>query len=193
MTGDEMLGHTQLAAHTAHLVLEQPLQRLAELQMHLLGQSTHIVVALDDLAGNIETLDTVGIDGSLSQPLGAFYLLGLGIEDLDEITAYNLALLLGIGHAGKDGKELVAGVDAHHVETETLVVVHHIGELVLAQHAVVYEDTGEVVTDGAVQQHGCHRRVDTAGETQDDAVFAQLALELSHGGIYKRGGAPVLT
>ena len=53
---------------------------------------------------------------------------------------------------------------------------------------MVYEDTGEVVTDGAVQQHGCHRRVDTAGETQDDAVFAQLALELSHGGIYKRGG-----
>ena len=150
--------------------------RFTQLQVHLFGQSAHIVVALDDLAGNIETLDTVGIDGSLSQPLGAFYLLGLGIEDLDEITAYNLTLLLGVGHAGKVGKELVTGVDAHHVETETLVVVHHIGELVLAQHAVVYEDTGEVVTDGAVQQHGCHRRVDTAGETHSaEAVSPQLS------------------
>ena len=39
MALDEPFGHLQLVTYAAHLVLEQPLQRLAELQVHLLGQS----------------------------------------------------------------------------------------------------------------------------------------------------------
>ena len=56
-------------------------------------------MALDDLAGDVKALDTVGVDGTLSQPLGALYLLGLGIEYLEDLAAYYLTLLLGIGNA----------------------------------------------------------------------------------------------
>ena len=106
MARDEMLGHTQLTPHTAHLVFEQPLQGLAQLQVHLLGQAAHIVVALDNLARNVERLDTVGIDGTLGQPLGIGNLLGLGIEHLYEISADDLALLLRVCNTRQIGKEL---------------------------------------------------------------------------------------
>ena len=50
MTRNEVLGHAQLSAHAAYLILEEPLQRFTQLQVHLLGQTTHVMVALDDLA-----------------------------------------------------------------------------------------------------------------------------------------------
>ena len=82
-----MLRHTELTTHTTHLVFEQPLQRLAELQAHLLRQSAHVVVALDDLARDVQRLDTVRVDGTLRQPLGIGDLLRLGIEHLHEVAA----------------------------------------------------------------------------------------------------------
>ena len=192
MAGDEMLGHAQLASHAAHLVLEEPFQRLTQLQVHLLGQSAHIVVALDYLTGDVEALYTVGIDGALCKPFGSLYLLGFGIEHLYEVAAYDFAFLLRIGHSGQVGEELLAGIHTHHIQAKALIVVHHIAELVFAQHAVVYEDAGEPVADGSVQQHGGHGRVDTARKTQDDLVVAQLAFQFGDGGIDKGGGAPVL-
>ena len=137
MARDEVLGHTHRAAHAAHLVLEEPLQRLAELEVHLLGQAADVVVALDDLARDVETLDAVGIDRALSEPLRTRLLLGLGIEDLDEVAADDLALLLGVGDASEVGEELLGGIDADDVETETLVVLHDVAELILAEHAVI--------------------------------------------------------
>ena len=107
MAGDEMLRHAHLTAHAAHLVLKQPLQGLAELQVHLLGQSAHVVVALDYLARNVERLDAIGIDGALGQPLGVGNLLGLGIEHFHEVAAYDFAFLFGVGDTGQVGKELL--------------------------------------------------------------------------------------
>ena len=117
MTRNEMFGHTELTAHTAYLVLEQPLQRFAELQVHLLGKSADIMVALDDLARDVERLDAVGIDGALSQPLGIGNLLSLGIEDLHEVASYNLTLLLRVGDSSEVSEELLAGIDADDVQT----------------------------------------------------------------------------
>ena len=65
---DEMLGHAHLAAYAAHLVLKQPLEGFAELKVHLLGQASYVVVALDDFAGDVERLDAVGVDGALGKP-----------------------------------------------------------------------------------------------------------------------------
>ncbi len=79
------------------------------------------------------------------------------------------------------------------MEAQHLIVVHHLLEFVLAQHAVVDEDAGETVADGTVEQDGSHRRIDTAGETEDDAVVAQLLFEFCHGGVDKRGSTPLLT
>ena len=64
---------------------------------------------------------------------------------------------------------------------------------VLAQHAVVNEDTGEAVADGTVEQDGGHAGVNTAGKSEDDAVIAQLLFQLGHGAVDKRGGTPFLS
>ena len=102
-----MLRHAHLTAHAAHLVLEQPLQGFAELKVHLLWQSAHVVVALNHLARDVERLDAIGIDGALGQPLGVGNLLSLGIEDLHEVAAYDFAFLFGVGNAGQVSKELL--------------------------------------------------------------------------------------
>ena len=187
-----MLGHTQLTTHTTHLVLEEPFQRLTQLQVHLFGQATHIVMALDDLAGDIQTLDAVGINRTLGQPFGIRYLVGLGIKDINETLADYLALTLGFCYAGQLAEEFLAGIDAYHIEPQTLVVVEHIAELVLAQHTVVHENTGEVAADGLVEQNGGYRAVHTTTQAENDAVIAQLGFQLGHSGIYKRGGTPIL-
>ena len=193
MTAYEVLGDAQLAAHTAHLVLEEPLQRFAQREVHLLGQTTHIMMALDDLACDIEALDAVGIDGSLGKPLGIGYLVRLLVEHLHEVAADDLALLLGFCHAFQVAEEAFAGIHTYNVQAQALVVVHHIGELVLAEHAVIYEDTGELVADGTVEQNGCHAAIHASREAKDDTVGAYLLAELLHGSIHKIGRRPVLT
>src|SRR5690606_1175108 len=46
---DHVVGQAQLEADLAHLVLEQLTQRLDQLEVHLLGQTADVVVALDDV------------------------------------------------------------------------------------------------------------------------------------------------
>ena len=100
------------------------------------------MMALNNLTRNVERLDAVRIDGALSQPLCIGNLLCLSIEDLHKITANNLTLLLRVGHAGKITEETLRGIHAYDIQSKHLVVVHHLLEFVLAQHAVVYKDTG---------------------------------------------------
>ena len=192
MPGDEMLGHAQLTAHAAHLVLEEPLQGLAELQVHLLGQTAHVVMALDHLARDVQTLYAVGIDGALGKPAGIGYLASLGVEHLHKVAADDLALLLWVCNSRQVGEELLAGIHAYHVQPQHLIVVHHLAELILAQHAVIHKDTRQTAADGPVEQYGSYRTVYAAGESEDDAILAQLLLQLGHGGIHKRGRAPLL-
>ena len=59
-------------AEAAHLVLEQLAQRLDELQVHLLGQATNVVVGLDDVRlarAGAGGLDDVRIDRALREEL----------------------------------------------------------------------------------------------------------------------------
>ena len=192
MAGDEVFGHPELASHAAHLVLEQPLQRLAELEVHLLGQSAHIMMALDDHPGDAEALDAVGVDGALGKPFGVGDFLGFGVEHVDEAGADDLALALGFSDAFQFTEELLAGIHADDVEAETLIVAHHVLELVFAEQAVIDEDASEVFADGAVEQYGAHGGIHAAGEAEDDAVVADLLFQFGHGGVHEGGGAPGL-
>ena len=187
-----MLGHLELAAHTAHLVLEQPLERLAQLEMHLFGQSTYVVVALDDLTRDVERLYAVGVYRALCEPTRICNLLCLGIEHFNEVATDNLSLRLGICDSGEIGKELLARVNAYNVEAESAIVVHDLLKLVLAQHSVVNEYAGEVAAYGFVEQNGSHRRVDSAGKSEDYPIGTNLLLQLCHRGIDERGCTPLL-
>ena len=62
---------------------------------------------MDNLAGDVETLDAVGIDRSLGKPFGTRLLLRLGVEHLHEVASDDLTLLLRVGNASEVGKELL--------------------------------------------------------------------------------------
>ena len=47
-----------------------------------------------------------------------------------------------------------------------------LGELVLAQHAIVYEDAGELIAHGAMHQFGRDRGIDTTRKSADHAARA---------------------
>jgi hypothetical protein len=147
----------EFAAYAAHFVFEKESQRLNKPEVHLFGQSSHVVVALYDHTGDGKGLNHIGIDGALGKPLDVFELVRFTVEYVDEALAYHFAFLLGIDNSGKAGIEMLFGIDPYHVKPEAFVIVQHVAEFVLAQHSVVNEDAGEVFADGTVEQHCCHR------------------------------------
>ena len=155
---EEVGADAEGTADAAHLILEEEAQGLDDAEVHLLGESADVVVRLDGGGGSVDryALDDVGIDCALREPARSLDLLCLLVEDLDEVAAYDLTLALGIGDAGEVGIETLAGIDATDVEAHVLIGGEHVGELVLAEQAVVDEDTGEVGADGAVEQDGGH-------------------------------------
>ena len=192
MAIDKMLGHMKLAADTAHLILEEPSQRFAKAQVHLFGQSAHVVVTLDDFACDVEALDAVGINRALCEPTGVFYFLCLGLKDIDKALADNFALLLRVVHTGQLAEKLLAGVDSDHVEAQSAIVVHHVVELILAQHSVIDKNAGQPLSDGSMKQDGGHRRINTSAQSENHAVLPQLLAQLSHRGFNERGRTPIL-
>ena len=98
-----------------------------------------------------------------------------------------------IAHILQIFEEFGTCVHTHHIETKPLVGIHHLLELILAQHTVINEDTREVFADGPVKQCGTNRGVDAARKAEDDAVVADLLAELIDRGLDKRGSAPLLT
>ena len=190
MAADEAVGDAEGAANAPHFVLEQQAQRLHELEVHLFGQATDVVVALDGHAGDGQGLDDVGVDGALCQPLDALELVCLAIEDVDEALADDLALALGIGDTAQCLVEVFLGVDADYVEAQAGIVLHDLAEFVEAEQAVVYEDAGESVADGAVEEHGGHGGVDAAAEGEHHLVVAELCAQVGHGALYEAVGGP---
>ena len=192
MTLHQSLRHTQLATYPTHLVLEQPFQWLAQLKVHLLWQTTHIVVTLNHLASDVQTLNTVGIDSTLCQPLGIFYLTCLGIKHFNKVTTYDLTLGFRISSTFQVGKELLAGIHTNYIQTQTFIGIHHLGKLILAQHAMIHEDASKVLAYSTVQQGGTYTRIHTPTQTQYHSVVAQLFLQFLHSGLHKRSSAPLL-
>ena len=79
-------------------------------------------------------------------------------------------------------EKALLGVDADHLDPEVFGEGrHHLVPLAEAQQAVVDEDAGELVADGAVDQGGGHRGVDAAGKAEDDMVAADLLADAGDG------------
>src|SRR5690606_10280106 len=168
----------QLDTELAHLVLEQLPERFEELQIHLLGKTAHVVVALDDVrltrlaAGG---LDYVGIDRALREPLDAFELRRLLLEHFHEEPADDLALALRVHLSLECSEKALLGVDADdahaHVLRERL---HDLIALAEAQQSMIDEHASELISDRAMQQRSKHRGIDAARQPQQHAVGADL-------------------
>jgi hypothetical protein len=99
---DEIFRQLQLAAQLTDLVLEEHPQRLDDLlEIHIVRQAAHVVVALDGGGVAEAGFDHVGVDGALGQIVDLADLLGLLLEDADELLADDLALALRLGDAGE--------------------------------------------------------------------------------------------
>ncbi len=108
------------------------------------------MVSLDGTA-----LKDVGIDGALSQEADAVQLGGLLGEDIDELLADDLALLLRVGNAGQLVQEAVGGVYIDQVSLQLLAEdADDLFGLALAQQAVVDVNAYQLLADGLDQQ-GC--------------------------------------
>ena len=89
-------------------------------------------------------------------------------------------------------EEALAGVDGDDVEAELLAHgLLDLGELVFAEDAVVDEDAGEAVADGAGDEHGGDGGVDAAGEAADGVAVADLGADALDGGLDEVLGRPV--
>ena len=113
MTPQQLCRQPEMLAHLTHLILEQPLEGLHQFQVHLLRQSTDVMVRLDHRrrSRNRDRFDPVGIQGALSQHIDVADLRGLGFEHVDELTTNDLALLLRIGDTVQRLQKPSGGID----------------------------------------------------------------------------------
>ena len=176
MAPDGGFRQAELAAQATHLVLEQGAQGFHQLQVHALGQAADVVVRFDHRAGTAgkgHGFDNIGIERALGEELGAFDLIGLFLEDIDESGADDLALGFGVGDAGELAEEQIARVAMDQPDIEAVVKQGcHLGGFGLAHQPGVDEDAGQLIADGFLQQHRHNRGIDPAGKAADDPPIA---------------------
>ena len=116
---------------------------------------------------------------------------GVG-EDVDEGVADDFALGLGLVDAGELVHEGLGGVDEAelHVEVVGEEALDALG-LVFAEEAVVDEDAGELLADGAVDEGCGDGAVDAAGEAEDDVGVADGLADGGGLGLDEGGHGPV--
>jgi hypothetical protein len=132
-----------------------------------------LIVCLVTLRGR--RLDDIRIDRSLREPLHAPHLGRLALEHVDEQSADDLALLLGIVDPGECPEEFVARIDVNDPHAEvTRERVHHLLGFVLPQQPVVHEHAGQPLADRAMQQCSGDGGIDTAGQTEQHLLIAHL-------------------
>ena len=140
------------------------------------------MVALDHDAFTAQAgLHHIGIDGALCQKIHSADLLGLLLEHADELLADDLALALRLGYARQLRQKTGTGVNAAHIHME-LMLHHllHLIALILAQQAVIYKDTGQLIAHGTLQKGSRHGAVHAAGQRQQHPSVADLTAALRH-------------
>src|SRR6266511_84408 len=175
---DHPLGQAELGAYAPHLVLEQKPERLDELHLHVLGQTADGVVRLGlgrDAVLAPARFDHIRVERPLAEIADVAQPPRLGLEHADELLADAPALLLGIGHAVEPLEESLLGVDVDERDVEvTPERLDYLDGLVLAEQAVIDEDTGELVADRLVHEQRRYGRVDAAGERTEHELTSHL-------------------
>ena len=116
----------------------------------------------------------------LREPFGILYLGRFALEHLDELAADDLALLLGVRHAFERRHELCRGVHEDHLDTEILREgLHHLLGFVESQQSGVDEHAGQLLADRPMDQRCRDRRVDAAGQPENDFFAADLRLDVT--------------
>ncbi len=110
-----------------------------------------------------DRFDNIRVKRALRQKLGPVDGVGVFLKHVNEQSADDLALGFRVGLAVKLTQEQLAlvGVD----QGDVVIVAEHgedFGRLILTQKTVINKDTGQLITDGFVDQHCCDRRINAA-------------------------------
>ena len=114
------------------------------------------------------------------------------IKYIDKTFTYYLAFTFRLGNTFQFRKKLSTGIHTDYIQTETLIIVHHILELVFTKHTVIHKDTSQILTDRLIQQNSSYRRIHSAAQTQHNLVITQLCLQLGNRTFDERSRRPVL-
>jgi hypothetical protein len=201
VASDQLRGNVHLATELADLILEQFTQRLDQLEAvashQALGNAADVVVSLDSLGRTLErdTLDDVcptwliwkhrmescsvltRVESALQEELNlavalGLDLLGLRLEDIDELATDELALLLGVELALQTSQELLASINDGEVDTQ-LILENLLDQLALVEtHAAVVNKNGvETVANGLGHQLGGNGGVDTTADSTENLTL----------------------
>ena len=161
LTADQIFGQAQLTASLTHLVFEQVAQRLHQLlEVHGVGQTANVVVALDNSGLTAQTaLNDIRVNGTLCQEIHLADLLGLLFKHTDELFADDLALALRLGDTSQFCKVAFAGIHTDKVDIKAVGIARaeyraDLFLLVLTQQTVIHEHAGQLLADG-LSQHSC--------------------------------------
>ena len=122
--------------------------------------------------------DDVRVDGALRQEADAVQLAGLFLEHADEFRADDLALLLGIRHAGQLVQEAVDGIDINQVRVELVAEdAHYLLGLALAQESMVDMDGNQLLADGLDEEGRDDGGIDTARKGEQHLLVADLGAQ----------------
>mmetsp|Transcript_38655 Transcript_38655/g.69275 ORF Transcript_38655/g.69275 Transcript_38655/m.69275 type:complete len:594 (-) Transcript_38655:193-1974(-) len=167
----------------AHLVFEQLTQRLDEVKVKVLGETAHVVVALDSVAVLLvaarrrHRLDDIWVKRPLHQKLRpvAKILLHLRAKlakHVDKLGANRLTLGLRVRQALQPPQHALRIVNDGDGEVQVVLErLHHSLRLLVPQQPVVYKHAVQTVADDLVDKCGRHCGINAAREGTDDVVF----------------------
>ena len=99
MSPQKFCWNPQRSSYSAYLILEKGSQGLYNLKLHIVGQTSYIVVTLNGCRRPLyrNRLYHIWIDSPLCQIGNIRYLVGFLVKYFYEYSSYSLALSLGIG------------------------------------------------------------------------------------------------
>ena len=161
------------------LILEQTAQRLDEVKGEILGQTPHVVVALDSGGVARSGFDHVGVQRALDEEARTVTALAEfardGLELTDEEFADDLSFGLGIDDARERIEESVLGLHVDQFDTELArKCLFDLFALVLSHETGVHEDARQLVTHRLGDQGRRHRGVDAARQRAEDLLGPDL-------------------
>lgn len=98
----DLLRQAQFATHRSHLILEEELERLDQLQTHISRQAAYVVMRLDPVRtgpSGAGALDDIRVDGALGQELEIAQPPCLALKDAHELGANDPPLFLRVRDA----------------------------------------------------------------------------------------------
>ncbi|MPN28657.1 hypothetical protein SDC9_176100 [bioreactor metagenome] len=108
-------------------------------------------MAFDNGSRNGKRLDDIGINGPLRQPLYGGKFMRFFVEDIYKSLADDFTFALGVSYSGKFLVKAFSGIYTDDVQSEMFVIFENGFKLIFTQQSMIYENTGQVLSNGFVQ------------------------------------------